>query len=655
MSRQIQIRRGTAAEHDNFTGAIGEVTMDTTNKTLRVHDGVTVGGNMLMLASEKVKMDITNCITEIPQNIKLELNSGTLKLKSGSKFYVPNGKSSVSTDTNLQSQRLWNTVFYNGTKFVCIGNTGYTSTSSDGVNWAASAKGSNIGSKSWKSITYDGTEYIAIGNGGWISISSDMTSWTTPSQKIYAYTWVDIVYNGNQILALSNTGYVSTSVNATTWTTPVQNANLGENSWQRLLWDGTKYIALSDTGYISTSTDGTTWTTAVAVANLGTDKHWRGLAYNGSIYVALSKTGYISTSTDGTTWTAATYNSNLGSNEWMTIAYGNGVFAAIGNSAYTAVSLDGVNWGQVFYNEITVENDVTVDAQSTTGQTMVFYNNTTSQARCDISIDYCLSGTTASANSIFYKTDENIIDCYDGSSVAEGSKYSFPLAIVTVSGGTVTSIDKVFNGFGYIGSTVFALPDVKGLIPNGLNIDGSVKSTEFTVYEVLSYNISGTYSDLPVVLSGDAITFNSGFEYNESVNITSDGKMQVGSVNVVSGKITSFNIKSVYNPTDYNDFKSLKNNAITTVSNSKTQSGYYKLSNGLIVQWMQISSAVQDAVYDWPVSFTSATSYIAVPTYNNQVESEVPVQIWEQTATTVSLHRYGGLSGFNIGIIAIGY
>jgi len=47
MSRAIQIRRGTAAEHDNFTGLEGEVTYDTTNKTLRVHDGVTVGGNIV--------------------------------------------------------------------------------------------------------------------------------------------------------------------------------------------------------------------------------------------------------------------------------------------------------------------------------------------------------------------------------------------------------------------------------------------------------------------------------------------------------------------------------------------------------------------------------------------------------------------------------
>jgi len=52
MSRQIQIRRGTAAEHENFTGAPGEVTMDTDAKTLRVHDGQTVGGVPLARADQ---------------------------------------------------------------------------------------------------------------------------------------------------------------------------------------------------------------------------------------------------------------------------------------------------------------------------------------------------------------------------------------------------------------------------------------------------------------------------------------------------------------------------------------------------------------------------------------------------------------------------
>ena len=47
MAIQLQLRKGTATEHNTFTGANGEVTVDTTNKTLRVHDGTTVGGTQL--------------------------------------------------------------------------------------------------------------------------------------------------------------------------------------------------------------------------------------------------------------------------------------------------------------------------------------------------------------------------------------------------------------------------------------------------------------------------------------------------------------------------------------------------------------------------------------------------------------------------------
>lgn len=52
MSRQVQLRRGTADEHKNFTGAAGEITIDTTTNTIRVHDGETVGGTALARASD---------------------------------------------------------------------------------------------------------------------------------------------------------------------------------------------------------------------------------------------------------------------------------------------------------------------------------------------------------------------------------------------------------------------------------------------------------------------------------------------------------------------------------------------------------------------------------------------------------------------------
>lgn len=44
MPTQIQLRRGTTAEHSSFTGAAGELTVDTTKKALVVHDGSTAGG-----------------------------------------------------------------------------------------------------------------------------------------------------------------------------------------------------------------------------------------------------------------------------------------------------------------------------------------------------------------------------------------------------------------------------------------------------------------------------------------------------------------------------------------------------------------------------------------------------------------------------------
>ncbi len=43
----LQLRRGTQSENASFTGAQGEVTVDTTRSLLVVHDGTTVGGNAL--------------------------------------------------------------------------------------------------------------------------------------------------------------------------------------------------------------------------------------------------------------------------------------------------------------------------------------------------------------------------------------------------------------------------------------------------------------------------------------------------------------------------------------------------------------------------------------------------------------------------------
>ena len=60
MALQIQLRRGTTTEHGGFTGAVGEVTVDTSKNTLVLHDGVTAGGFPLTSSGEVVNNLTTN-------------------------------------------------------------------------------------------------------------------------------------------------------------------------------------------------------------------------------------------------------------------------------------------------------------------------------------------------------------------------------------------------------------------------------------------------------------------------------------------------------------------------------------------------------------------------------------------------------------------
>jgi hypothetical protein len=52
MTKQVQIRRGSTSQHNSFTGASGEITVDTDLKTVRVHDNSLVGGHRLAKYSD---------------------------------------------------------------------------------------------------------------------------------------------------------------------------------------------------------------------------------------------------------------------------------------------------------------------------------------------------------------------------------------------------------------------------------------------------------------------------------------------------------------------------------------------------------------------------------------------------------------------------
>ena len=59
MPTQVQFRRGTTAQNDSFTGAAGELSIDTQLKTIRVHDGSTAGGTALVVASQLTTANVS--------------------------------------------------------------------------------------------------------------------------------------------------------------------------------------------------------------------------------------------------------------------------------------------------------------------------------------------------------------------------------------------------------------------------------------------------------------------------------------------------------------------------------------------------------------------------------------------------------------------
>lgn len=231
-----------------------------------------------------------------------------------------------------------------------------------------------------------------------------------------------------------------------------------------------------------------------------------------------------------------------------------------------------------------IERDI---SSSTTGAATLFiitYNGGTSL------FSGLMTGGTVSERpsspiryAIYYNTGTNKVEFYDGSSWY--TDCSFPLAIVTRSDSGYTSIDQVFNGFGYIGKHNYILPGVKLLISKGYNEDGSYKNQEYIINQVLVsnnyfgnntimffrnyrgnryqiYNISranylGELSSVPNVGSGFQWYYNTTERlwYMHEAGETSWD--QIDYTNVGEGTETNTKFKGVFRAVDYNDIKSL--------------------------------------------------------------------------------------------------
>ena len=118
MAKLLKLRRGTTTQHGSFTGAEGEVTIDTTKDTAVVHDGSTAGGRPL------ARQDMNNVPAGTILGTQLE-NSGVSAGQYGSSSAIPivtvdaQGLVTAASTTAIDS-----TTIANGSASVAVASNG---------------------------------------------------------------------------------------------------------------------------------------------------------------------------------------------------------------------------------------------------------------------------------------------------------------------------------------------------------------------------------------------------------------------------------------------------------------------------------------------------------------------------------------------------
>lgn len=224
--------------------------------------------------------------------------------------------------------------------------------------------------------------------------------------------------------------------------------------------------------------------------------------------------------------------------------------------------------------------------------------------------------TSTASFKIYYNTTDKkcYLDTTDG-----WQECSLPIALGTSTVSSWVSIDQVFNGFGFVGSTIFALTGVKGLSPNGNDsLTGIKKNNIISIENILTYTCPNITANVILDLYANKIVINSqAFDkpttdliffdeinnYNYAgLGISND--IWVGSARIENGKIVLFNPKHPISLIDKNDSSWVAQQAMPSKKYINLELGisgtvYTAVANGYIQLVKQATAANQYLVaYD---------------------------------------------------------
>lgn len=232
---------------------------------------------------------------------------------------------------------------------------------------------------------------------------------------------------------------------------------------------------------------------------------------------------------------------NLGfsiSNNTLTLHSGSNVFIPNGAGVFTKLTLT---------NNVSNSGNTMNSFAITDGSTLLWTNKVSSGGTAP---------TSPSNGQIWYDTANNIVKRYNNGSWVGG--FSLPVAVLNRNATTSSAISDVeaFDGFGYIGSTVFVLPDVVGLIANGRNPNGTLKNTRVKTTNVLTGTYTGT-NDVYFGFSSStgSVYFQSmsNYVYSFKDNYTNWSAVVLGSFSSAAGVFSNYKPKCTAAITDYNE------------------------------------------------------------------------------------------------------
>ena len=312
MAKLLKLRRGTTTQHGSFTGAEGEVTIDTTKDTAVVHDGSTAGGRPL------AREDMNNVPAGTILGTQLE-NSGVTAGQYGSSSAIPivtvdaQGLVTAASTTAIDS-----TTIANGTSNVAVANNGnITATRSGTARLVVDNDGVDITGKinlsdnldmpdSAKVILGDGDDLQLFHNGSHSVIADTGTGNLQLRAADFRVTNADnsetmIVANTDGAVELyhNNTKQVQTTadgvgfVNNCTFSDN-KRAKFGDSNDLQIYHDGHSRISDTGSGALLIETDG-----GSIQLNKGTSENMIVATVDGKVELFHDGTGKIETQATG--------------------------------------------------------------------------------------------------------------------------------------------------------------------------------------------------------------------------------------------------------------------------------------------------------------------------------------------------------------------